>query len=47
MKTDLEIQKDVLTELMQDPHIHASHIGVEVSNGVVTLSGHVESYYEK
>jgi osmotically-inducible protein OsmY len=47
MKTDLEIQKDVLTELMQDPHIHASHIGVEVSNGIVTLSGHVESYYEK
>jgi osmotically-inducible protein OsmY len=47
MKTDLETQKDVLTELMQDPHIHASHIGVEVSNGVVTLSGHVESYYEK
>ena len=47
MKTDLEIQKDVLTELMHDPHIHASHIGAEVSNGVVTLSGHVESYYEK
>lgn len=47
MKTDLEIQKDVLNELMQDPHIHASHIGVEASNGVVTLSGHVESYYEK
>ena len=47
MKTDLEIQKDVLTELMHDPHIHAGHIGVEVSNGVVTLSGHVESYYEK
>ena len=47
MKTDLEIQKDVLTELMHDPHIHASRIGAEVSNGVVTLSGHVESYYVK
>lgn len=47
MKTDLEIQNDVLTELMYDPYIHASQIGVEVSNGVVTLSGHVESYHEK
>jgi osmotically-inducible protein OsmY len=47
MKSDLEIQNDVITELMHDPYIHASQIGVEVSNGVVTLSGHVESYYEK
>ena len=47
MKTDLEIQKDVLTELKQDHHIHANYIGVEVSKGVVTLSGHVESYFEK
>ena len=47
MKTDLEIQQDVLIELRQDPHIQASHIGVEVSNGIVTISGHVASYYEK
>ena len=47
MKTDHEIQNDVRTELMHDPYIHASQIGVEASNGVVTLSGHTESHHEK
>ena len=47
MKNDLEIQSDVLAELHWDPKIKAPQIGVEVSNGVVTLSGYVESYLEK
>lgn len=47
MKNDLEIQADVLAELHWDPKINAPQIGVEVSNGVVTLSGYVESYLEK
>lgn len=47
MKNDLEIQADVLAELRWDPKIKAPQIGVEVSNGVVTLSGYVESYLEK
>ncbi len=47
MKNDLEIQADVLAELRWDPKINAPQIGVEVSNGVVTLSGYVESYLEK
>jgi osmotically-inducible protein OsmY len=47
MKNDLEIQVDVLAELRWDSKINAPQIGVEVSNGVVTLSGYVESYLEK
>ena len=47
MKTDLEIQKDVLAELKWEPFITASEIGVAVKNGVVTLSGIVDSYLKK
>ena len=41
------IQNDVLTELMHDPYIHGSQIGVEVSNSVVTLSGKVYGWFER
>ena len=47
MKTDLQIQQDVIAELKWEPKINAAHIGVEVKNGVVTLSGHVDNYAEK
>lgn len=47
MKTDLQIQKDVIEELKWEPSVNASHIGVAVDNGIVTLSGTVDSYAEK
>lgn len=47
MRSDIEIQADVLDEIRWDPRITATNVGVEVSEGVVTLSGHVESYSEK
>jgi osmotically-inducible protein OsmY len=47
MKTDIQLQQDVMAELRWDPKINAAHIGVQAQNGVVTLSGHVESYAEK
>jgi osmotically-inducible protein OsmY len=47
MKTDAEIQKDVMEELKWEPAIHSSEIGVAVKNGVVTLSGIVDTYTEK
>lgn len=47
MKTDLQIQQDVIAELKWEPKVNAAHIGVEVKNGVVTLSGHVDHYAEK
>ncbi len=45
--TDTGLQRAVLAELVWEPSVDASHIGVSVKNGVVTLSGHVESYLEK
>ena len=47
MKTDLQLQEDVISELKWDPKINPAHIGVQVSDGVVTLSGHVDNYAEK
>ena len=42
--SDVDIQQDVLEELSWDPHITVSDIGVSVKEGVVTLTGIVESY---
>jgi osmotically-inducible protein OsmY len=47
MKTDKQLQQDVMDELSWEPSVNAQHIGVEVSDGVVTLAGHVGSYTEK
>lgn len=47
MNDDLQLQQRVIDELEFEPSVNAAHIGVSVRNGVVTLSGHVESYVEK
>ena len=47
MKTDTELQRDVMTELKWEPTIHAAEIGVSVKDGVVTLTGDVDSYGKK
>lgn len=47
MRTDFEIQKDVMDELKWDPSLYATEIGVAVKNGIVTLSGTVDSYLKK
>ena len=47
MKTDLELQRDVLAELKWEPSINPAHIGVAVKDGIVTLTGHASSYAEK
>ena len=47
MNTDAELQKDVMDELKWEPTIHAAEIGVAVKDGVVTLSGNVDSYGKK
>jgi osmotically-inducible protein OsmY len=47
MKTDHQLRRDVEEELGWEPSVHAEHIGVSAQDGVVELSGHVESYYEK
>jgi osmotically-inducible protein OsmY len=47
MKTDTQLQSDVMAELKWDESINATKIGVEVSGGVVTLSGYVDNYSQK
>jgi osmotically-inducible protein OsmY len=47
MKSDIEIQKDVMEQLKWEPFLNASEIGVSVKNGIVTLSGQVDSYSKK
>jgi len=47
MKTDVQLQQDVLAELKWEPSVNAAGIGVEVRDGIVTLAGHVSSYAEK
>lgn len=47
MKTDVEIQKDVMDELYWEPSLSSGEIGVSVKNGIVTLSGTVDSYMKK
>lgn len=47
MKTDGQLQQDVMEELKWEPAVEASTIGVEAKDGVVTLAGHVETYAQK
>ena len=44
---DRTLRQHVVDELDFDPSVTAAHIGVLVQNGIVTLSGHVDSYAEK
>ena len=47
MKTDLQLQQDVIDELKWEPAVNSVRIGVEVKDGYVTLAGDVNSYGEK
>lgn len=47
MKTDSEIQKDVIEELKWEPMLSATEIGVAVKDSVVTLTGTVSNYSKK
>jgi osmotically-inducible protein OsmY len=46
-RTDQEVQTDVLAELRWDLSVQAKDIGVAVKDGVVTLTGTVDSYLNK
>lgn len=47
MKTDSQLKANVIDELAWDPAINATGIGVMVTDGVVTLTGHLNSFAEK
>ncbi|RVQ69601.1 BON domain-containing protein [Croceicoccus ponticola] len=47
MKSDSQLQHDVLEELKWDPSVDHTDIGVSVVDGVVALNGYAKSYAEK
>ncbi len=47
MNNDIQLQKSVQAALGWEPNVTAAHIGVTAMDGVVTLTGHVETYAEK
>lgn len=49
MKTDQQLQHDVMEEIKWDPHLKsiATQIGVTAKDGVITLSGEVDTYRKK
>lgn len=47
MKTDAQLRTDVTDELAWDPAVNAANVGVIVKEGVVTLTGHLDSFAEK
>lgn len=46
-RTDEQIQRNVLAELKFEPRVQPNEIGVAVQEGVVTLTGWVDSYIKK
>jgi len=47
VKTDANLQRDVLDELEWEPSVDAAQIGVTAREGIVTLTGHVPVYTKK
>jgi osmotically-inducible protein OsmY len=47
VRTDEDIQRDVLEELKWDIRVRPNEIGVAVKDGIVTLTGWVDSYLKK
>ena len=46
-RTDAQIQQDVLAELRWDARVQPTEVGVAVKDGVVTLTGWLDSYTKK
>jgi hypothetical protein len=47
MKTNAQVRRDVIAELSSEPLVSAAHIDVEAKDGIVTLTGQVNSYANK
>ncbi len=47
MKTDSQLQHDVIAEMQWEPRVDHANIGVAAKDGVVTLSGFVTNYASK
>jgi osmotically-inducible protein OsmY len=46
-KSDAEIQKDVVSELGWDTRVSPTEVGVQVKNGIVTLTGSVDRWAKR
>jgi len=44
---DKKLKAAVLAELNWEPSVNAAHIGVAAASGIVTLTGHVQTFAEK
>lgn len=47
MKSNEHLQRDVMEALTWEPLLNAAEIGVTAEEGVITLTGHVDSYPKK
>jgi len=47
MKTDSQLQQDVMAELKWEPLLRAAEIGVSAKDGIITLTGTVDGYAKK
>ena len=47
MKTDSQLQKDVIAELKWEPLLREAEIGVSAKDGIITLTGTVDGYAKK
>jgi len=47
MKSDAQLKNEVVRELEWEPAVNAANVGVAVRHGVVTLTGHLDTYAEK
>ena len=47
VRSDAQIQSEVLSELKWEPRVQPNEVGVIVKDGVVTLTGSVDSYTKK
>jgi osmotically-inducible protein OsmY len=46
-KSDIQLQRDVMEELHWDPAVGRAEVGVAAKDGVITLSGNVDSFAVK
>jgi osmotically-inducible protein OsmY len=47
MSQDDQLRDAVIAELAWEPSIVTAHIGVAADHGVITLTGHVDSFVQK
>ena len=47
IKSDLQLKADITAELVWDPAVNATSVGVAVRDGIATLSGTVDTYAQK